>query len=274
MQDDKIVELSGIEFQIIDLPSLSPGGPQKHLFPVLPSGPKDRFLADGPFSGSDWAASKGISAHVLDVVERERPIPNLPRNVNEHGFSAAHLSILGDDRFFAECWEVLIECGWASNFGEVSQDTLANVQKHDGDEIVDLSKKAFGENWVCYILERASIYQTEPFARPWYASNILSAYYARQDDILFGFLWAEYRLKLRVQKVANTGGKVISATKKAAEQTTAKYSQLRERRFARMAALVPEIGVDKAAAQCAAEGLGSWQAIKRQWNRFQKKRDR
>lgn len=57
------------------------------------------------------------------------------------------------------------------------------------------------------------------------------------------------------------------------EMTAAMHGPLREKRFTRMAELIPELGIENAARQCEAEGLGGWQGIKRQWDRFQKKRD-
>lgn len=63
------------------------------------------------------------------------------------------------------------------------------------------------------------------------------------------------------------GEKVAGGSESAAHATNARHVPMRERRFARMRELVPKVGVDKAAAQCAVEGLGSFDAIKRQWNR-------
>ncbi|WP_324752111.1 hypothetical protein [Roseovarius sp. Pro17] len=274
INEREIVEFGGIQFEAWTFPSLEADGKLvRTLIPLAQEGPKDRFPADGPYHRSMLAASRGISAHILDVIGEKNQIPGLPKCVNEHGFSAAHLNLLGDDDFYPECWQVLQACGWASNYGQLAKSTYETVREHDGSEVFTLAKDCFGEASDCYILERAGIYLTEPFTRPWYAANILSAYYARQDDVLFGYLWAEYRLKLRVQKIANTGGKVISASRQAGERTQALHKDLRDQRFRRMSELLDNLGVDSAAAQCETEGLGNWSTIKRQWNRYHKKGD-
>lgn len=89
---------------------------------------------------------------------------------------------------------------------------------------------------------------------------------------LAGVRWAQADLKWREEKHAIRGTKVAGGERNSAHKTNAKHEPLRNRRFSRMAELVPEMGVDKAAAQCETEGLGHRDAIKKQWNRF-KKRD-
>lgn len=77
----------------------------------------------------------------------------------------------------------------------------------------------------------------------------------------------------RREALALTGRPVKQGQKEAARQTNARHAKLRERRFARMRELVPPMKVENAARHCEAEGLGSWQAIERQWNRWQEKSD-
>lgn len=69
------------------------------------------------------------------------------------------------------------------------------------------------------------------------------------------------------------GEKVAGGARNSAHATNARHAASREQRFARMRELVPEMGVDAAACQCEVEGLGSWQGIKKQWNRHEKSRD-
>jgi hypothetical protein len=68
-----------------------------------------------------------------------------------------------------------------------------------------------------------------------------------------------------------TGMPVVLGQKSAAAKTNATHKQLREKRFARMKTLTATLGVEKAARHCEAEGLGGWQAIRRQWDRFKGK---
>jgi len=76
-------------------------------------------------------------------------------------------------------------------------------------------------------------------------------------------------LELRHQHLGNAtrGEDVLNGARDAAQQRNLKHMPIREARFARMRNLVHKIGVENAARQCEAEGLGGWQAIKKQWNR-------
>jgi hypothetical protein len=68
-----------------------------------------------------------------------------------------------------------------------------------------------------------------------------------------------------------TGLPVVRGQKSAAARTNALHALPREKRLARMKTLTATLGVEKAARQCEAEGLGGWQAIRRQWDRFRDK---
>lgn len=73
--------------------------------------------------------------------------------------------------------------------------------------------------------------------------------------------------KEKRESLALTGKPVKRGQKDAAERTNKQHAPMRERRFARMRALIPSLGVEGAAHQCEAEGLGRWDAIRRQWDR-------
>lgn len=88
-----------------------------------------------------------------------------------------------------------------------------------------------------------------------------------------GTEWARAAMKWAWEDDAFRGEKVAGGERNAAHQTNARHAPPREKRFARMRELVPRMGPDKAAACCEVEGLGTRVAIKRQWNRWQKKRD-
>ncbi|UWR32503.1 hypothetical protein K3759_11095 [Sulfitobacter sp. W027] len=268
---DKLVTIDGIEFTVIDHPS-----GERWLAPHDSEKQKKHFPVEWPLLQSYLTASRGISAHILDPFsDRENKELGLPSNRSTSGFSAAHLNLTGDWNFYPECMDVLDANDWlAEPYGPLSKQILETVCREDGEGILTKSQDVFGDGWEHYIAERASIYVTEPFTRVWYAANMLSAYFARNDELLFGYLWCEYRLKMRMERNARTGSKVIAGTKLAAHQTNIAHSSLREARFRMMERLVPTIGPDKAAIECELRGLGSAQAVKRQWNRFQsKKRD-
>ena len=98
----------------------------------------------------------------------------------------------------------------------------------------------------------------------------LAARFAYHD----GYLHAQAEMKWRWGTHALRGMKVLGGTGEEAQQTNLRNGRPREARFARMRVLVPEYGIDRAAAYCSSEGLGSIGAIKQQWNRYlRKKRD-
>ena len=73
--------------------------------------------------------------------------------------------------------------------------------------------------------------------------------------------------------MALRGRKVARGFRSAAEATNRGHKAMRDARFSRMGELAPRLGVENAARQCEAEGLGGWQAIRRQWDRFKEKPD-
>jgi hypothetical protein len=81
------------------------------------------------------------------------------------------------------------------------------------------------------------------------------------------------RIKHAWEPDALRGRAVGNGLKDAAAITNARHAPLRERRFARMSELVPEVGVENAARICEAEELGGWQGIVKQWGRWQNKSD-
>lgn len=60
---------------------------------------------------------------------------------------------------------------------------------------------------------------------------------------------------------------IVQAGRDGAAMTNAQHSALRERRFARLRELLPELNLQTAAAICESEGMGSADAIIKQWNR-------
>jgi len=77
----------------------------------------------------------------------------------------------------------------------------------------------------------------------------------------------------KYESAAITGLKIKSGQRIAASMTDALHRPQRVRRLKRMAELVPRFGVEAASRVCSHEGLGSPQSIKRQYNRWKKRRD-
>lgn len=103
--------------------------------------------------------------------------------------------------------------------------------------------------------------------------------YERQGNIdqamryafLVGLEWQEAAMKFRWQDDAQRGEKVAGGARNAAHATNAQHREPRERRFARMAELIPHHGVYGAARICEDEGFGKARTIHRQWYRHHKK---
>ncbi len=87
---------------------------------------------------------------------------------------------------------------------------------------------------------------------------------------LLALLWFKHNW----QADSLRGRKVGRGLSEAAEKTSLAHRPLRERRLARMRELLAEgHKIENAARYCEAEGLGGWQAIRRQWNRWKEKPD-
>ncbi|AXI54554.1 hypothetical protein C1J05_08660 [Sulfitobacter sp. JL08] len=79
--------------------------------------------------------------------------------------------------------------------------------------------------------------------------------------------------KKKFEGAALTGLKVKSGLQAAAESTNLQHRSLRDARFERLASLIDKFGLDQSARICEKEGLGGWQAIKKQWQRHKQIRD-
>lgn len=97
-----------------------------------------------------------------------------------------------------------------------------------------------------------------------------AAAYAANAGELLALLWFKHNW----QADSLRGRKVGRGLSEAAEKTSLAHRPLRERRLARMRELLAEgHKIENAARYCEAEGLGGWQAIQRQWNRWKEKPD-
>ncbi|UWR32502.1 hypothetical protein K3759_11090 [Sulfitobacter sp. W027] len=252
-----------------DLPEMGISVVGNYIFPVEKPDDKLKFPSSSSSENMGFYATSGAIQH---FVNRERPYgPPAPIRPSDQskGFAAIQLALFDDLEVDFECLEVLNAHGWLERNGEIKRDLVADIAKIDGVCSITKAKIQFGENWEVLLLERAAVHFAEPLSRLWYAANIRSLYYAHHDDIRVGYLWAEYRFKMKMELNTLRGEKVLKAAAKAADQTNSAHIGLREARFRVMERFVPTIGPDKAAIECELRGLGSAQAVKRQWNRFQ-----
>jgi hypothetical protein len=101
------------------------------------------------------------------------------------------------------------------------------------------------------------------------AEAALHAFYAATE-------WATMVMKFSWEVDALRGEKVAGGARNSAHATNTKHEETRRIRLDRMRhhlGATPDMSVDSAAHACAAEGLGSAQAIRRQWDRWKEKPD-
>lgn len=121
-------------------------------------------------------------------------------------------------------------------------------------------------------------------SRQWFVAQLAAELFALSsagdqgpDDLFrravtIGGLLREIELRDRALDSAERGERVAGGARNSAQATNARHEPLRERRFARIEALMAEgLGIESAAAACEAEGLGTAAAIKRQWHRHRGK---
>jgi hypothetical protein len=174
----------------------------------------------------------------------------------------AAIETVEDARRSAEAWNRALKEG--GFFGAVTQEAVRTCEhilsQADDDEVLEDSPEAFARLIAkCIRVSKAEIGKG-------------NADQAARYAFIAGIEWARATMKWAWEPDAMRGAKVAGGECNAAHQTNERHAALREKRFARMHELAPQVGVDKAAAQCEIEGLGTRAAIKRQWNR-QKKRD-
>ncbi|AMJ47686.1 hypothetical protein APX01_09095 [Cereibacter sphaeroides] len=97
------------------------------------------------------------------------------------------------------------------------------------------------------------------------AGNLESVF---SHSLLLGLAHSRFNARRLHLKHVTRGKKVAGGQLNSAHKTNQRHIPMRTLRFARMAELVPKLGVENAARQCEAEGMGGWQGIKKQWDRF------
>lgn len=146
------------------------------------------FVKSGIAQHQIWSR---VNGHVLDFGQANMP-----------GFSATQIDdIFVEDSWYGECFGVLDAHGW-TKAGSLDSDLLQRVKDVEGEEIESEARKRFGNEWQPYILEIAAKHFAEPLSRLWYAANMESLYYCHHDDIRLGYLWCEYRMKMRYELFA------------------------------------------------------------------------
>lgn len=169
---------------------------------LLPIRAPDDFLdfpAKAELEDFGSAARAGIATHIIDRDELQTTEP-IPFGTWSSGFSATQLDVFPEDDWYGACWQVLLAHDWVSlrNSGGVS-DKLLDQMAEISPGAVDLAKLEYEENWHYRVYELAAVKLAKPLSRIWYAANMLALYYVHHDDLRLGYLWCEYRMKLKYE---------------------------------------------------------------------------
>lgn len=149
------------------------------------------------------------------------------------GPSAMDLAIDHDNPFeiVGECFHVLDAAGWIATLKEPYYLTPSSL-------VIEAVMSAFGPDWSGnrtnedgeiapeVYFEAAARILTSPLSRVWYAANILSLLHVHHETFRAGFLWAEYKHRLRSETYVEKAYK-MSASAKAGGEAKARDSALR-----------------------------------------------
>lgn len=213
--DFPIVKLAGREFQRVprsELPLLSPwrsdesSSEEDVLMPIFPEDDHLEFPGSPVYERHGPLIKAGIAVHKLDFKAHPDAWADTfgkpGRDPSASHFTAAELVILDELDWHIECANVLEAHGWLDRSGSLSSGMVDRVAEIVGAEVIDSAKERLGEDWTAYIGEIAAYYFAPPLSRLWYAANLMSLYYARQDDMRFGYLWCEYKARQRFELFA------------------------------------------------------------------------
>jgi len=236
-----------------------PDDPRTVLLPYRPPDDHRAFPADPELENAFAFVGSGLAAH---EVRRNK-------GDSHPGFVAADLIIFKEDEWYFECFQVLLAHGWVSPVGGLSADLVSKVVSVIGAFQVEEAKREYGESWGCYIGEVAAVHFAEPLSRLWYAANLMSLFFVHQDDLRFGYLWAEYQLRIR-SEVDTVRGKKLVRDARAGGKARAEKSTLHSQKI--LAAMAAHIGkgksISNAASLAAKAGLGaSMDANRKLWTR-------
>lgn len=239
-------------------------------FPVTPK-----------FNDLYYASGSGTVVHTVD---RERAYgPHRPvkpvetaegfRIEGEKGFAATDLVVFDELSWFGECWGVMKAHGWLDPRGDLSQHIVDHVCEQFGPCAVTSAKLEFGENWEARIAELAALQLVQPLSRLWYAINMKALYYCHRNDLRLGYLWAEYRMRMRLEKDTLRGETVV---KSARSGGLSRGESKRASSLAIIAAMKGRVSagqsIANAARQTHRDGLGaSPEANRKLWARHSRK---
>lgn len=118
------------------------------------------------------------------------------------GVSARQLKLLPYDDAMEPFWAVLDSHRWWDWLkGAPAPDLMGRIEARSRGAVED-AKRSYGDDWGVFVMELGAYYFAEPFSRLWYAANLVSLFHCHRDHLRFGYLLAEYRMKMRWEQPA------------------------------------------------------------------------
>ena len=191
------------------------------LIPVSEPDSQLEFPSGASLKDIYYAAASGT---VIHKIERDISYgPQKPPKILEtedglrpegnHGFAATSLNVFNELDWFGECWGVMEAHGWHDRKGDLGQNILDRVLERLGACTITNAKLEFREDWQMKVAELAATEFVQPLSRLWYAVNMMSLYYCHRDDLRLGYLWAEYRMRMHVEKNALRGERTAQSAR-------------------------------------------------------------
>lgn len=268
----KIAGHEFIEVKALDCDPLGKkfGGAETVLIPYHPPDPHLEFPFKSYLETEWFLASSGIARH--SVIDEKTQIID-DKAAKNQAFTARQLAIFNEDDWFGECFQVLMAHGWLDKRGRLSSEIISKVAEIEGTAEIEKAKKHFGENWEIYIEELASKHLAVPLSRLWYAANMRALYYVHYDDLRLGFLWCEYKIRMRHEADSFRGKKNVTSARSGGEARAKRLQGRTEEILQRMQAFHRSgKSVANAASLAFKAGLGtSPEANRKLWTRHRKK---
>lgn len=235
------------------------------------SSDKKEFPANAPASTLAGFASSGMAIHRVQLEPKKDGSPY--RLSDKVPFMGSTIDPFREDDFLFECWGVLQAHGWIDKNTSLSSEILDRVAKEFGAQLAKDAEQNIGEGWEWFIAEVAAAHFVEPLCRLWYAANMLSLYFAHQDDLATGYFWAEYNMRLEHETNSLRGAVTVDAASKGGVERSRAYEAKRFTILASMQRFVDKGHTAARAAELTAkDGVGtSSSANAKLWTRYRGK---
>jgi len=148
----------------------------------------------------------GISIHEISIEGGglDNDIENL---------SYKNLNLFNREEFLVECVYVLMRAGWIHNGDIISEKLIEELSSAKETFSVSNAKSRHGGSWGYHALEFAANNIAEPFSRLWYVASMYSLYWLGGDVLSLGYLWCEYKMKMRFEKMALKHTEIVKKNK-------------------------------------------------------------